>query len=47
MMNVSTFNSYMNDSEKDFNYSYNLSDALEWAELEESFNNWEEDDLDD
>lgn len=39
--NVSSFNSLMNTSETDFNYSYNLSDAVQWAEFVEMVNDVE------
>ena len=36
--NVSTFNSLMNSSENDFNYSYTIADAVDWAEFVEMVN---------
>lgn len=36
--NVSTFNVFMNDSEQDFNYSYTIADAVDWAEFVEMVN---------
>lgn len=36
--NISTWNMLANSSEEDFNYSYNLSDAVQWAEFVEMVN---------
>lgn len=36
--NTSTWNMLANSSEEDFNYSYNLSDAVQWAEFVEMVN---------
>ena len=33
--NISTWNMLANNSENDFNYSYTIADAVDWAEFVE------------
>lgn len=46
-MNVSTWNSMANDAESDFEFSYSIADAVDYAEFQEDLNSWEQENNED